>query len=252
MARGHRPGRAHAHRDDHRESPGDGRESGVAADPVLLDALLPALREPRLPARAHELRHHVGLGLRDGRGRTHGRRAPPRESPGPAHRGQHPRVVLRRDVHAPDADGLVPDGRERVRARGRHDPRVERLAGAAPRHHHRRRHHRDALRRADQRPDRPHRLVARRTPDRSDLPGATRRRVGRARRPPDRGRRTEQRDHHDARRALRVPAGLRRVERPVADDPTGRAPRDRRSVRAPGSPPSGDSSPASTRRGAVR
>jgi hypothetical protein len=63
------------------------------------------------------------------------------------------------------AHGLVPHDRKCVRARGRHDARLERVAGDAPRHHHWRRDHGDALRRADQRPDRPHRVVARRTPE---------------------------------------------------------------------------------------
>ena len=39
-------------------------------------------------------------------------------APGPADRRQPPRVVLRRDVHAPAADALVPHRRVRLRARG--------------------------------------------------------------------------------------------------------------------------------------
>ena len=49
-------------------------------------------------------------------------------APGDAHRGQRPRVLLLRDVHAVDANGVVPHGRGRLRPRGRCDARLERMA----------------------------------------------------------------------------------------------------------------------------
>ena len=62
----------------------------------------------------------------------------------------------------------------------------------------------------------PHRLVARRAPDRPDVARAPRGRLGRARRPPPDRARAHERDPHARERALRLPQRPRRAERRVA------------------------------------